>query len=117
MAGIISASPTRLSLEQFSIIRKRLTGIILRCGKERVAMRCGTSYTTRDAATAQKNPAFGGANRLFGCVAMLVRKNKGYPLFLHIELRTAPARKADLHPSNDSVWSKLALDALERSHR
>jgi len=60
-------------LEQFSIIRDRLTGNILRRGQERVAMRCGTSDKTRDAATVQKNPAFGGANRLFGCVAMLAR--------------------------------------------
>ncbi len=43
-------------------------------------MQCGTLYKTRDAATAQKNPAFGGANRLFGCVAMLASANKGYPL-------------------------------------
>ncbi len=34
----------------------------------------------RNAATAQKNPAFGGADRLFGCVAMLAGVNKGYPL-------------------------------------
>jgi hypothetical protein len=90
------------SLEQISIIRQHLTGIILRCGQERVAMRCGASHKTRDTATTQKNPAFGGATRLFGCVAMLAR----WP---RIALRTAPARNSDLHPSNDSVWSKLAL--------
>ncbi len=75
-------------------------------------MQCGPLDKTRDAATAQKNPAFGGADRLFGCVAMLASKNKGYPLFLHIVLRTAPARIADLHPSNDSVWSRTALASI-----
>jgi hypothetical protein len=69
------------SLEQFSIIRKRLTGIILRCGNARVAMRCGASDKTREAATAQKNPAFGGANRYFGCVAILSAKTRDIPCF------------------------------------
>jgi len=50
-----------------------LTGIILRRGNERVAMQCGTFHKTREAAMAQKNPAFGGANRLFGCVAALAQ--------------------------------------------
>ncbi len=49
------------------------------------------AHKTRDAATAQKNPAFGGADRLFGCAA----------------------RKTDLHPSNDSVWSRTALGSVE----
>jgi len=44
-------------------------------------MRCGASDKTRDAATAQKNPAFGGATRLFGCVAVLGHLNMGYPMF------------------------------------
>jgi len=92
----------RRHLEQFSIIRKCLTGIIFRCGNERVAMRCGTSHKTREVATAQKNPAFGGANRLFGCVAILVRCSTSH---------CAPhlSEKADLLPSNDSVWSRTAL--------
>jgi catechol 2,3-dioxygenase-like lactoylglutathione lyase family enzyme len=89
-------------LEQFRRIRGHLTGIILRHGKERVATRYGASDKTRDAAMAQKNPAFGGANRLFGCVAMLAR-------WSHIALRTAPARKTDLLPSNDPVFSETAL--------
>ncbi len=41
-------------------------------------MRCGTSDEKRDAATGQKNPAFGqirtgGPERLIGCVAALAR--------------------------------------------
>ena len=30
-------------------------------------MRCGASDEKRDAATGQKNPAFGGPERLIGC--------------------------------------------------
>ena len=44
-------------------------------------------------ATAQKNPASGGANRLSGFVATLARWRR-------IALRAASARKADLPPSN-----------------
>jgi glyoxylase-like metal-dependent hydrolase (beta-lactamase superfamily II) len=91
--------------EQISIIRKRLTGIILRYGKERVAMRCGTSDKTRNAATAQKNPAFGGATRLFRCVAMLARCPTS-------RCASRLPEKADLRPSNVPVWSKLALVTL-----
>ncbi len=36
-------------------------------------MRCGASDEKRDAATGQKNPAFGGPERLIGCVAALAR--------------------------------------------
>jgi len=50
-----------------------LTGIILSRGSERFEMRCGTSDEKRDAATGQKNPAFGGPERLIGCVAALAR--------------------------------------------
>ncbi len=32
-------------------------------------MRCGASDEKRDAATGQKNPAFGGPERLIGCPA------------------------------------------------
>jgi hypothetical protein len=35
----------------------------------------------------------------------------------HIALRTAPARKADLHPSNDPVLSESALDAVANEDR
>ncbi len=45
----------------------------LRGGKERFAARWGASGKTRDAATAQGRPAFGGATRLFACVAALGR--------------------------------------------
>ncbi len=38
------------------------------------------AHKTRDAATAQKNLAFGGANRLFGCVAILSAKTRDIPL-------------------------------------
>ena len=36
-------------------------------------MRCGVSDEKRDAGTGQKNPAFGGPERLIGCVAALAR--------------------------------------------
>ena len=36
-------------------------------------MRCGASDEKRDAATGQNNPAFGGPERLIGCVATLAR--------------------------------------------
>jgi len=75
-------------------------------------MQCGVFHKTRDAATAQKNPAFGGADRLFGCVAMLAGVDKGYPLSTDTS-GCAPRlpEKADLHPSNDSVWSRTALSS------
>ncbi len=37
-------------------------------------MRCGASDDKRDAATGQKNPAFGGPERLNGCVAARARQ-------------------------------------------
>ena len=36
-------------------------------------MRCGASDEKRDAATGQKNPAFGEPERPIGCVATLAR--------------------------------------------
>ncbi len=36
-------------------------------------MRCGALDEKRDAATGQKNPAFGAPERLIGCVATLAR--------------------------------------------
>jgi hypothetical protein len=48
-------------------------------------MRCGASDEKRDAATGQKNPAFGGPERLIGYVAALARCPKIAP-------RAAPAR-------------------------
>ncbi|MDP2619662.1 MAG: hypothetical protein Q8P46_05735 [Hyphomicrobiales bacterium] len=37
--------------------------MILRRGQARLAGRCGASAISRNTATAQKNPAFGGPNR------------------------------------------------------
>ena len=39
-------------------------------------MRCGASDKKRDAATGQNNPAFGGPERLIGCVAALARHTR-----------------------------------------
>ena len=36
-------------------------------------MRCGASDEKRDAARGQKNPAFGGPERLIGCVPVFAR--------------------------------------------
>ncbi len=69
-------------------------------------MRCGASDEKRDAATGQKNPAFGGPERLIGCVAALARH-----LGLggaHIALRAAPARMSRSGPSNDPIRSEDA---------
>ncbi len=65
-------------------------------------MQCGTLDKTRDAATAQNNPGL-----RWGRSAFRVRCDACE--MSHIALRTAPARNADLHPSNDSVWSRTAL--------
>jgi hypothetical protein len=48
--------------------------MILRRGEARFARRSGASAKKRNDATARKHPAFGGAARLFGCVAALARK-------------------------------------------
>ncbi len=61
-------------------------------------MRCGTSDEKRDAATGQKNPAFGGPERLIGCVAALAR---------HLGLggtRGAPHRAARRACPNEPLW-------------
>ncbi len=42
-------------------------------------MRCGSSDEKRDAATGQKNPAFGGPGQLIGCVAALARMSRSGP--------------------------------------
>ncbi|MDP2620213.1 MAG: hypothetical protein Q8P46_08550 [Hyphomicrobiales bacterium] len=47
--------------------------MILRRGQARLAGRCGASVKSRNTATAQKNPAFGGPNRPTGFVAALAR--------------------------------------------
>jgi len=47
--------------------------MILRRGQARLAGRCGASANSRNTATAQKNPAFGGPNRPTGFVAALAR--------------------------------------------
>jgi hypothetical protein len=51
-------------LEHYPILLDHLTGIILSRDQERFEMRCGTSDEKRDAGTGQKNPAFGGPERL-----------------------------------------------------
>ena len=61
------------------------------------------SAKTRNDATGSKNPAFGGAYRLPGCVAMLARCDS-------IALRTAPDREADTPHQIVSIWSERALD-------
>ena len=67
-------------------------------------MRCGASDEKRDAATGQKNPAFGGPERLIGLRC-------GACPMTHIALRAALARMSRSGPSNDPVRSE---DALER---
>ena len=42
------------------VIGNHLTGMILRRGQARLAGRCGASANSRNTATAQKTPAFGG---------------------------------------------------------
>ncbi len=70
-------------------------------------MRCGASDEKRDAATGQKNPAFGGPERLIGCVAALARHlGLGGP---RIAPRAAPNRMSRSGPSNDPVRSDSAL--------
>ncbi|MDP2621324.1 MAG: hypothetical protein Q8P46_14320, partial [Hyphomicrobiales bacterium] len=60
-------------LERFMVIGNHLTGMILRRGQARLAGRCGASANSRNTATAQKSPAFGGPNRPTGFVAALAR--------------------------------------------
>ncbi len=77
-------------------------------------MRCGASDEKRDAATGQKNPAFGGPERLIGCPesywggACPPSGTRGP----HIAPRAAPARMSRSGPSNDPVRSEDALAVL-----
>ena len=68
------------------------------------------SAKTRNDATGYKNPAFGGAYRLPGCVAMLARCDS-------IALRTAPNWEADTPHQIVSVWSDSALTFVRRPAR
>ncbi len=61
------------TLEHYPVLWDHLTGIILSRGQERLEMRCRASDEKRDAGTGPKNPAFGGPERLIGCVAALAR--------------------------------------------
>ncbi len=69
----------------------------------------GSANLERDAATGQKNPAFGGPERLIGCVAGACPPSgtRGP----HIAPRAAPARMSRSGPSNDPVRSDVALAA------
>ncbi len=50
-----------------------LTGASLTAGKAHAAPWCRSPQAVRNAAGGQKRPAFGGASRAAGCVAVLAR--------------------------------------------
>jgi hypothetical protein len=80
-------------------------------------MRCGASDEKRDAATGQKNPAFGGPERLIGCpesfwVALCPPSGTRGS---RIAPRAAPARMSRSGPSNDPIRSEDALEPATRS--
>ncbi len=81
--------------------------MILRRGEARVAWQCGASAKIRNDATVQKNPAFGGANRLPGCVATLARCPAS---------RCAPRLpgKPICRHQIDSIWPDSALGPMDR---
>ena len=106
-------APTLRHLEHYPILWDHLTGIILSRGSERLEMRCGASDEKRDAATGQKNPAFGGPERLIGCpesfwAALARHLGLGGP---RIAPRAAPNRMSRSGPSNGPIRSDNALGA------
>ncbi len=62
-------------------------------------MRCGASDEKRDAATGQKNPAFGGPERLIGCPASFWAA-----LARHLGLGGPASRPARRACPNEPLW-------------